>query len=107
MADGCGAFLCTCRISLVFTLAAAVPKVYLDAATHRLERKYSAYVRRLASAHAWPSVGSSRLDHAVGVRICGNGSSISGVAAVCATSRAQVLNGLSHSEYHFDAPPTD
>ena len=94
LADDSVASVCTGGISLVLTLAAAVPAVSLDAAAHRLDGEHCPYLRGLAFAHIGTSVASSRLDHAAGIWICRNYRCDHRVAPAQANSAAARLNRL-------------
>ena len=94
LADGSIAFMCTCRISMVPALAAAVPAVGLDAADHHLDGEHYPYLLRLASARTWTSVATSWLDYAAGIRIRGGGRRNYRVAPTHTTGTARMLNGL-------------
>jgi hypothetical protein len=73
MAHGSIASMRTGGISVVPSLAAAVPAVTLDAADHHLDGEHYPYLLRLASARTWTSVVSSWLDNAAGIRMRGRG----------------------------------
>ena len=74
MAHGSNASVCTSRLPMVPSLAAAIRAFGLDRADHYLDRQHHPNLLRLASAHAWPSVAGSRLDYVAGIRIRGSGS---------------------------------
>ena len=95
MADGGIAFLCARRLSLVFALAAAVPKVGFDPAACHVDREHYPYLRRLAFAHTWKAMGGSWLDHAIGVWIRGSDSCNCWAVQAFANKSARMLIQLS------------
>jgi len=74
LANGSISFVCTRRIPMVSSLAAAISDVGLDAADHRLDCEHYPHLRYVALAHTWASVGAaSWLGNAAGIRMRGNG----------------------------------
>jgi hypothetical protein len=96
LANGCIAFVRTRRIPMVSSVAAAISVVGLDAADHRLDCEHLSYVRHVALARAWASVGSaSWLGHARGIRMRDSSRRNSRTASVQTTGGNAMLNGLS------------
>src|SRR6266852_7243944 len=74
LANGSISFVCTRRIPMLSSLAAAISDVGLDAADHHLDCEHYPHLRHVALAHTWASVGSaSWLGNAAGIWMCGNG----------------------------------
>ena len=74
LANGSISFVCTRRIPMVSSLAAAISDVGLDAADHHLDCEHYPHLRQVALAHTWASVGgASWLGNAAGIRMRGNG----------------------------------
>jgi len=74
LANGSISLVCTRRIPMVSSLAAAISDVGLDTAAHRLDDEHSPDLRPMALARTWASVGiASRLGHAAGIRMFGSG----------------------------------
>src|SRR5258708_19176374 len=94
LAHGSITFVCTGRLSLVPALAAAVRAVGFGAAHHHLDSKHHPHLLRLAFAHAWSSVDSSRLGYAAGIRIRGSGRRHYPVAPAHTTRNAPTHYGL-------------
>ena len=94
VAHGSIASLCTGRISLVPSLAAAVRAVGLDSADHHLDGQHPSNLLRLVFAYAGPSVVGSWLDYAAGIWIGGNGRCNYRVSPVDATGGSPILNRI-------------
>src|SRR2546427_10785682 len=74
LAHGSDSFVCTRRIPMVSSLAAAISDVGLDAADHYLDCEYHPHIRPMALARTWASVGgASWMGHAAGIRMRGSG----------------------------------
>src|ERR1700735_3013020 len=86
--------MCTRRISMVPSLAAAVPAVGLDAADHHLDGEHHPYLLRLASARTWASLVGSWLDYAAGIWIGGSGRCNYRVSPVQTTRGKPILHRL-------------
>jgi hypothetical protein len=73
VANGRISFVRTRRIPMVSFVAAAISEIAIDAAAHRLDCEHFPYLRHVALAHTWASVGTaSCLGHAAGIRMLGN-----------------------------------
>ena len=59
LAHGSMSFVCTRRIPMVSSLAAAISDVGLDAADHPLDREHYPGIRPMALARTWASVGGA------------------------------------------------
>ena len=94
MAHGSIASMCTGRLSMVPSLAAAVHAIGLDSAAHHLDSEHHPNLLRLAFAHAWPSVVGSRLDYAAGIRMRGSGRCNYRVSPVRTAGSDPMSNGL-------------
>ena len=88
---------------MVLALGAAVPAVCLDAADSRLDGEHYPFILRLASARTGTTLAGSWLDHAAGIRICGNDSYNCRAAPAYATRSPGILSGLSRTESGLDA----
>ena len=57
LAHGSDSFVCTRRIPMVSSLAAAISVVGLDTADHHLDCEHYPHIRPMALARTWASVG--------------------------------------------------
>lgn len=73
MANGSVAFVRPRCISVVSPLASATSYLGLDFTDHPLDGEHLSYLRHVALAHTWTSLGcASHVGHAVGIRMCGD-----------------------------------
>ena len=91
-------FVCTRRIPMVSSLAAAIPDVGLDATDHRLDRERHPRLRPMALARTWGSLGNATwLGDAAGIRMLGSGRCNHPAPPNRSTGRSTVLNRLAAS----------
>ena len=86
-------FVCTRRIPMVSSLAAAISDVGLDAADRHLDSEHYPHLRGLAFAGTWTSLVGSWLDNAARIWICNNGWRNYRIASGHTTGRISMLNG--------------
>src|SRR5579859_8213 len=72
VADGDITYMRTGDLSLVPALAVAVHPLGIGCSDYHLDRQHYSNVLRLVSAHAWPSVVGSWMDHVAGIWISGS-----------------------------------
>src|SRR6266436_4358517 len=97
MDDGCIAYVRAGGVPLVPFVVASVRAIGIDGAAHHLEHQHPPDFLRMAFAHAWSPVDSSRLDHAAGIRICGSGRRYSRVSAAQAINECGRLSSREHN----------
>lgn len=86
MADGSITLMRAGGVSVVPALAAAFPAICLDRTDNDLDGEHHPHILRLASAQDGTAVAGSRLGHAAGVRISGDGGRNRGLAQSCTCS---------------------
>src|ERR1700732_1813426 len=86
-------FVCTRRIPMVSSLAAAISDVSLDAADHHLDCEHYPHIRPMALARTWASVGgASWLGDGAGIRMRRDYRSNHPVAPNCSQRRVTDLS---------------